>query len=107
MYIHHYTICISIICFIGKAGEGGDEFSKFLKKKGGEGGVHSDFFNKKGGASKMVNVVVSLIFTVTNLLQCYFYLIVWCVCFVYIHHYTFYQYHLFYRKSGGGGRGRG
>ena len=36
----------------------------------------------------MVNQGVSLIFIVTNPLQCYLSLIVSCVYFVYIHHYT-------------------
>ena len=52
VYIHHYTICISIICFIGKAGEGGDEFSKFLKKKGGEEGFIQIFSIKREGLVK-------------------------------------------------------
>ena len=54
VYIHHYTICISIICFIGKAGEGGEgggKFSKFLKKKGG-GGFIQIFPIKREGLVK-------------------------------------------------------
>ena len=70
----------------------GVEFSKFLQKRRSSG-----FSHKKGEVGKIGSILkagVSLVFILTNSIQCYLFLSVWCVCvcFVYLHH--FYQYFL-------------
>ena len=65
---------------------------KIFKKKG----WHSHFSHKNGGVGKTVGNIggvflkrggLSLIFILTNPFQCYLSLSVWCVCFVYLHHF--------------------
>ena len=58
---------------------------KIFEKRG-----HSHFPHKNGGVGK-----ISLMFILTNPLQCYLSLSVWCVCvcvffFVYLHHFYLY-----------------
>ena len=70
----------------------GVEFSKFLQKRRGSG-----FSHKKGEVGKIGSILktgVSFVFILTNSIQCYLFLSVWCVCvcFAYLHH--FYQYFL-------------
>ena len=73
----------------------GVEFSKFAKK----GGL--DFSHKKGGVGKIGGYFkkrrVSLIFILTSTFQYYPSLSVWCVYFVFLHH--FYQHYLYFTEQ--------
>ena len=56
----------------------GVEFSKFLQKRRSSG-----FSHKKGEVGKIGSILkagVSLVFILTNSIQCYLFLSVWCVC---------------------------